>query len=482
MAGSPQLVGAVDAFDAVSLGGLPFATVSNASELAAAISALNTLGLGGRIVANAGVYAITGQGPIVTASRVNIDGAGDQASIFDFTPTGHDQSAIKFDNGGVGGVIAQCSIKGFGFRSSDTTYRKIMIEYVDVQQFEVAHIASIGGAWTDASFLSEGIRSKGRQTVNIHDSTIYTDISLHVMQNPRFPGIDLDHCHFGPCLEVASTNGNPVIKVDANVVISSTTFRNMAWVGGGFGWAGTNLSASLHLKFEDIRAEQMQNGKWTIDINGTTSLQALTVDNVRTGGVTVNGVRLRHVTFVDLRQFFFVGGGVVLDVDSTVYNIVGDNCRAANPATASISGQVLVRADHNADETGPLPSPSFVYQSTSSANLTQIQQLGVIRRAYTGLLANNGQFNFAIGFSGAEKAIIVTVAARNTSTGADLGGVVTATGGATGTASCAAPTATFAAGNVPGKLTVLWQNQANIILLNQLGVDVDYVIELGIYK
>jgi hypothetical protein len=462
-------------------GSLPFLIATTASELIASITALNATS-GGTIYCAPGTYDLpAGAGPTVT-KPINIIGPGASAGTIVFHPTGHDQAAFSFDNAGAGGTLNYCSISGFSFSSPDTSFRKIMIYHVDTWGFQVSRIAAADSLWSDASFLSEGVRSKGRFRCHMHDSSIHTDIPLHIMPNPRFAALDADHFWFGPALDLASTNGNPCIKVDATVVLSNTTFSGVALQKGGFEWAGTSATASLHLRFADCRFEQMTAGKWCVDISGTTSMQALSFDNIRVSP-TGKGIRCRNVTQLNLTEVFDGGSTVALDIDGTVYNTKGDNIRVGGSTSVSLVNQKLVRAGSTSEETGALPSPFFEYQSTLSANGVRTVELGLLKSTFLGNgLANNGQVQLAATFDGTEKSIEFRVFARNASTGAAVGGVVYATGGASGTAVCPGSSTTFDAGNIGGKLTILWQSSLNIILLNQLGVAVDYAVKMTIYK
>lgn len=495
MVGSPRLLDAVDAFgeDSITFNDLPFHVVSNASDLLAAIAALNA-DAGGTIYGRAGDYLMPpGAGPTIS-KRMNIVGPGDQVAVIAFdNPTAHDQAAFKFDNAGVGGnPLGQCSFSGFGFRSSDTTFRKFMIEAVDVQQLVIEHIASAGGAWSDASFLSEGVRLRGRANIWWHSSVVYTDIPLHIMADPRAPTLSADHSRFGPILEIASTNGNPVIKCDVGAVFSNTVFDGMAWVGGGFKWAGTSGTSSNNLAFRHIRAEQQSAGDWIIDISGTTGLQELLIDDVRGGSGTSKGIRLRTCKYPSIRGFRYAGGSTALDIDGSVFNFSSRGCvwgNVADGASATIAGQTLVYAGSLLEETGPLPSGDLDYQPSSfQGDFHAIRSLGRKMAVYTsenpGALANNGQLNIgAAGFSGAgtESVLrIVVSAVMQTSFQPIDGSVTIAYGGAIHGVSGSADTL-FAYGNAPGKLSILWQNNSNIILYNQTGEAVKYIVEMTWY-
>lgn len=486
MTGAPYAIPVYDPSARPGTGNLPFASVTNAAQLIAAINLMNVTGVSGTIYAAAGTYAMpVGAGPTVTQSRVNIIGAGDQASVIVFSPTANDQAAITFDNAGVGGVLAQCSIQGFGFSSADTTYRKIMVSVVDVQQFEMSHIASSQGAWVSAAHDCEGIRSKGRMTLNLHDSSIYTNIPLRLMQDPRFPTLETDHYHFGPCLELGSSNGNPTVKIDAAVVLSNMTFDGVAFVSGGIEWAGSSLTASYHFKIANSRFEQLTAGKWMVDFTGASTLQSFTMDNVRlsTGGVAVNGVRLRHVTQGTLRQVFYEGTASALDIDVTVFNLKGDGVRAANPATVSMTGQ-NTRWGTPSEEASPLLSPFFESQSTASANGFSSVVNGVKKQIFTGTVANGAQSpSLWATVSGTEKVFLMIAVFKDSVTGREEGGMVIGTGGAGGGISAVSASTNFGVGNVGNKVTLFWTNLASVTVLNQLaaGASVDYMVDMSWY-
>jgi hypothetical protein len=455
--------------------------VSNGPELIAAINAFNDQGLSGAIVAGPGNYVLPpGQGPVIKSSRMNILGAGEFASTIVFTPTADGQSAIKFDNGG-GFSIAQCSFEGFAFTSADTTHQKIMIELVDVVELEIAHIASLDGGWTGNT--SEGVRSRGREALRMHDiDALAADLPIHFMQNPRAPGLDTDHYHLYDIITIAQNNPN--ILVDADVVMTNTTFEEQAWVRGteGLAWAGTNASASNSLSITNVRWEQEQGGNgYLIDLSGGTLVNSVHVQNVF-GGLSARGIRLRGASFATIENLFYAGTSVALDVDGSVGSLALINCytgAAGSGASASITGQTLIFALQLPSATMPTRTTAF-YERSGSTNPTGIIIDGANHRVFTGSLSSGGEFNLASSFSGQERAITMLVAAQNAATGAPAGGMIVATGGAGGGAFCPTPNALFDAGNVPGKLTVLWQGATTMTLLNQLpgGAAVNYTVTM----
>ena len=493
IANIPREKGPYDPYlaDGVTFADLPFNVVSNATELINTIAAFNALGLSGTIYCAPGTYTLpAGAGPIVQTDGVNIIGPGERVGMIVFSPTAHDQAPIKFQKAGTS--INQCSISGFSFSSADTTFRKRMIDVVDARQFEASHIGSTDTTWSDASFLSEGIRFAGREALHLHDSTIYADIPVHFTANPVFPGLEADHTHLGPALILGSRVGNPTIKVDAAVVFSNVGFDGIAFVRGGFQWAGTSATASYDITFRNIRMEQEATGTWIIDISGTTVVQELVIESVRGGAGIASardgkGIRLRNCYIPTLIDYRYLGITTTLDIDATVYNFTGINCAwgaSSDGVTASITGQTLLRAQGSGNVTSPIPSPNVWYQSTNVTFL-EVQEFGTHKLFFKGQLANGGQLNLAAaGFTGtgSESVIAIRVDAVRVDNGNPVGGSVTVsmtgTHGVSHGLDAANP---FIYGNTAGQLSILWQSNSNITLLNQVGAAVNYMVEMRWY-
>jgi hypothetical protein len=413
----------------------------------------------------------------IAQSRVQIFGQGEQTTIVNFVPTSGGKPVFKFSNGA--SVIAQCSITGFGFSSTNATLQKIMVEIDDGEEFDVSHLASAGGtAWTGNT--SEGVRIKGRQFVHLHDCTLNTDLPVHLMQNPNVAALDTDHFYLENLYLTADSNPN--ILADAAVVTTNMTILHNAWVkgSGGFKWQSSSATASNTLTIRDVRWEQEQSATgYLLEIGATGTLNGLKIDSVY-GGTSGRGVKLRKVNFATIENYEYIGSGVGLDVDSTVDSLVLMNVQpgfSALGATVSITGQTQILLFPQPVQSQAARPVAF-YQSTASSNPSDVLIHGVHYLNLTGTLNNGANTNLVAFFTGAEKNVTFTVSARNNTSNAVEGGVVVGVPSGAGNLAAVGATANFGVGNVPTKLTLLWSGVNVIQLLNQLGNAVDYTVNI----
>src|SRR5581483_7537495 len=415
------------------------------------------------VIFGAGTFLVTDTINI-TQSRVNVYGAGEQSTIIKFQPLAGGKSVFKLAN-----TLAQISIIGFGFTSTDTTLQKIMIETTNNEEVEIAHIASADTAWTGAT--SEGIRSHGRQFLHIHDVTISTDLPIHFMQNTTAPGIDCDHYRLGPSLYLIANN-NPNILIDPAAIVNNLTIDGFSFNRGtnGLVFAGTAASAGNTITIANGRWEQQQGGTgWLIDISGTELINGLKIDQVY-GVVGAKFIRLRNVTFATLSNCFYVGTSTSLDVDSTVFALVLTNFyggATGSGANASLAGQTQI----SGDEVNTLSVPvNARYKSTDAGSVNSRFSVlnDVNMRAFTGTIANGATVNLWADFAGTEKGVIFIIAARNNTTGAPEGGIVVSTGTASGSSFLASNTTNFSLAAGAGKLSLTWGNSTNMQFTNQL--------------
>src|SRR5438132_2762274 len=309
------------------------------------------------VTTQCGTYLLTDTISI-TKSRVHFKGCGQQATIIDFEPT---SGKPVFYIDGTLGTLAQDSISGFGFTSTNITFKKTMVKTFNVEEVEINDVASADAQWKGAT--SVGIEVGLAQTPNVHDVLLAADLPLWIT------GVGLDHGHFWNIYTIAQNNPN--ILVDPAVQISSTTFDGYeAWVRGtaGFFWAGTNPTSSLRLKIANVRWEQEQSATgYLIDIAPVgTALGGLVVENVY-GGLSGRGVHLRNASQVTLRDFAYIGSSVGLDIDSTVSDLQLFNFNSGG-GTVNTSGTRRTFGSGMLLNTQPIPYAVSFWQTTTSAN------------------------------------------------------------------------------------------------------------------
>jgi hypothetical protein len=419
----------------------------------------------------------------VSQSGVQLLGQGKGATIIKFQPTSGGKPAIKFSAGA--STIGFNKIDGFSFISTNTTLQKFMIQLDDAEEVEISNIASVETGWTGAT--SEGVRSRGRQLLNLHDVVLAADLPIHLMQNPNAPGFDTDHYHLWNLYLIA--NNNPNIKVDTDVVVTNPDVDGYeAWNKGtdGIVYHPAGVTSSNSITIRNVRWEQQQGGAgYIVDIGSTAGILDLRLENLY-GGLGCKGVRLRTIGYVTIDNLKYVGSSVALDIDATVQDtdIRGSYFGGTfGGASVSTTGQAIFTQDPaNNTSSSPLP-PNVRFRSTSISSAGMVLYGGSKFKTFTGQLANGGQFDLwgasGAGFNGAEKTAIILVSLQNNTTGASVAaGIINAAGGAGGSNTCPTASATFDQGNVPGKFTILWQSSVSNILLNQLGFTVNYTVQM----
>lgn len=413
----------------------------------------------------------------VSAQGTKIIGQGGRVSWVNFVPTSGGKAVFDV-YGGLGIELGQIKITGLSFVSLNTTLQKTMIRARDVEEMEITDIFTSGGLWTGNTSI--GLDIRGRQMVNIHDNTIFSQQPIRLRQNPGFPGLDCDHCHFWNNYLGPDGAGNWALMIDTDVVLTNFTVDGYnGWVkgAGAVQWNSTAGSASNNVSFVGIRHEQTECATcFAFDIgNAAANVNGLELrnDNFGAGG---KGIKLRKVNAATIQNSLYVGTSVALDIDSSVSDLAWINSFAGDsPASVSITGQTRLFSGQVSGLASNSPLPSTVI-FTASGGISLTLNGGKFWST-SGTLANNGQFNI-LGQTqnGSEKAFIVLVGATNKTTGAAEGGTVIVSFGTGGAAAIAGSTANFGVGNVGGKLTILWQNQSTVTLLNQLGASVDYTI------
>lgn len=250
-----------------------------------------------------------------TGQRMNFLGAGQHVSIITFDPASTDV-ALEFNNPAAGGMF-QGSVCKLGF-SSGNSVDKTAINLVNCADFDIGYI----GINTWAGSGSIGVKTAGRQTLDLHHSQISCARPVVFSQNAAFPAISVDHYLVQMCELSSTLSTAAVIEFESGVSIGNTTLRQLAITGGkdGIRWSDTtSTAASFNLKIEDVRFEQGADATgWSIKLDSTAqNLQSLQISNVNTD-LARNGIRLRNCQRVILDGVDFPQGAGKTGLDITM--------------------------------------------------------------------------------------------------------------------------------------------------------------------
>ena len=309
-------------------------------DTAAWQAAVNTGSGSVLIFAPRGTTLITGT-VTVSNHRVNIQGEGAQASIIKFEPAAND---ICFDFNKGSEVLYQCSLKGFGFTSSDTTFQKVFAQLSDVSEFVAEDLAAAIGQWTGNNSI--GLHLKGREAGSIRKVRLGCDRPIQISENPNST-IDIDHYHFTDC-HLFPSSTNPCVLIDSGVNLTNVTFDGyQAWVGGTYGldWNDTTSSSvSINLRIVNMRTEQgADTTKESIRIVHNTGLQGLVLENSKLD-VTRPGLYFRKVITADMVAVQHAPTSSMKSIDATAvdanYRLQFSGCMWSINSTKTLTSYV----------------------------------------------------------------------------------------------------------------------------------------------
>jgi hypothetical protein len=263
-----------------------------------------------------------------------------------FNPTAHDKPAIRFQKS-TAVPIVQNGIRDLVIMSSDTTYRKIGIDLVDVSEFSWNDVAI--SQMVDSSYSSIGLRFKGRDTSSFINPHIVADIPVRVSKNPNISTIDIDCTNFHNTYFVA-TSTNPNFLIDDGCYLSNLSFTGSnIWAAGGHGfyYSDTTTAGQMYnLSIDNLRWEQSTNATGYI----VYSSSAYWIQNVKLrgvhGGGSNRGFYFRRAGHLTLENVGYFGSGVALDVTevggpiiiNNFYNPSGSISTGSLTLTETISG------------------------------------------------------------------------------------------------------------------------------------------------
>jgi hypothetical protein len=381
----------------------------------------------GTVFVPAGTYKITSSLTIST-HRTRIQGMGKQASIINFVPK-TTASCFRFSTG-IDAELVQCSIRGIGFSSTDTTSKKTAIELVDTTELRIDDVAIY--PWTGSNSI--GLWLRGRELTHASDISIHADQPIKISPNPN-SSISCDHLHVQDAYLIPLST-NPCILVDDGVNVTSMTWDGQqAWVGGTYGiyWKNTvSPIASQYLRFANVRREQaaLAAGQAFFIASSKGQIQSVVIDDVGLD-VAQNGIYLRGVLYASLRNVNYPSSSMeALNVDSTVHELAVHNCQWQTGATASTGGMTEVWGIRSKSGPRPLPSTGS-FQSNAGNQWVGAHRLGGTRTySYSGSVPDGGTLDLiAIADANGRTAAVVTVAAYSAAGPIREGGVVISTPG-----------------------------------------------------
>lgn len=353
-----------------------------------------------------GVYKVT-SAITVANGRTHLEGDGIFATQILFVPTAN---GVCFQFTAGASVLYQTSLRDMTFYSNDSTYSKVAIDLVDTSQFVLDNVSISGSIAVNGSVFwsgssSIGLRVRGRELGNIKNFTAFCDLPIVIGPNPNFAAISIDHFHFQDLY--IGANGNPKVTIQTGVNLTNVLFDGrQAWVLGtdGLSWVDTSTtSTSAGLTIKNVRCEQETSSTaHAINIQHNFGLQRLVLDNCY-WGLNTQGILLRKVSQVDIRDHFHVGGTTMaLDVDSTVGQIILANVFTQTGSTASLGSH---RSLFGTPPPASAPLPVNAVYDLNTNTFRNISIGGAISEDYV-QIGNGG--TFVIGDNGMRGTLIVT--------------------------------------------------------------------------
>ena len=421
----------------------------------------------------AGYFSLTA--PIlITAQRIHIRGAGKVATTITYAPTGDNSNGVFHFSTGINAVLYQNSIQGFSLLTNDTTFKKVGIALVDVSEFYLGNI-QIGQSGTWKGNTSVGVLIKGREISVLEQNEINGDIPIQISDNPNST-IDIDHFTLrnNYTIQSSGTGVNPNILIDTGVNASNLTVDGLAAINGSgaLRWVDTTTTqSSLAISLKNIRFEQgAVSTSYILEIQHNQNVLGVVIENVYGGtGTAHKGFLFRRVQQLTLKNVTYVGTAEALNVDSTIFGLILENCFWQTGATKSITGQTVLWSVFNNTLAQTLPT-SAIYVPTTGGDTGMVVAGKTVWQS-SGTLADATQSAALFPFGQAFTIATVLVVCRGV-TKNEGGQVMVYTGH---TATLISGTANFGVGNVPGKFTV-FASGTTVTLYNQLGESVDYLV------
>ncbi len=372
-----QIAALTSTINILNYGGDNTGSTFNDGALVLAIAAANNN--------SAAIYFPTGSYRFQNAHTINIAGItlvgdGNGATQFNIEPTGN-LDFLTFKDSGAG-VYFRGGVIGIKFYTPDTTYVKTGIIVEDTSGITLIDVKF--ASWSDATFESVAIQTKGREQLKASRLELDADLPIRISQNPnvaRNTVLDADHFHFEDCALLCTVGTSyGCVEVDDGVNVANMVFDGyQAWVrpgGNAFNWDDTSsIVNSFQLTFENVRVEQTQNPTaYSFFISHNSNLTNPIFNGVYCDP-GMNSFYLRKVQRPTLFGSQSPTTGVALDADATCDDIQWTNVQWQASSTISIGTLLLMESSKRVATGSPLPETGHLV--TPAANTWQQQALGI---------------------------------------------------------------------------------------------------------
>lgn len=222
---------------------------------------------------------------LVQSAGVHIVGSGQDATFINFTPTNNvttpgsgtvdPGTCFQFCQAGgtSGNILYNCSIENLSIASTNTSFTKNGIRFVETSQLVISKVQITGMYGGDSC----GLQTMGHELNHIRDIHFEACIPIRVSKSPTsYSSVFYcgDHTRFTNCYLVAGTATNVgtakyfpatltscCVLIDDGVFLSNFGFDGyQAWVGGQYGvyWLQPTSGGSIiyNIYFKNIRKEQ----------------------------------------------------------------------------------------------------------------------------------------------------------------------------------------------------------------------------------
>jgi hypothetical protein len=455
-----------------------------------------------------GTYKV---GPLVCSqSRVNVEGAGPNATVLLFVPTAANQACLTYQAANPAQVLYQCIAGKFSIRQTEGVLAKIGIDLYDVSGCYFYDIqVGPNDLWNGATGgVTRGTRISGRDLTQFARVELATTGggSVLVMSNPNVAvgGLeDSDVFHFDDCHFMLGTSTHYAIEYADGAQPTDVLITGGDTIGG----AGTfklvntlSVNAAYGLTIFKHRCEGGSNGAFVHIEGGASfnSLRGIHVFSCTVGGGTLQkGFYLRDCSTVTLETnvTLMSPGDAWIDCDDVVaLRLRGNFLRGSSVATMGANMVCLFAVERAYDSTAPGSIDESWTSSTLNTNVgsgatmfiggpigTAGQSSGSNVYIMSGTLANATQKTIPLGTGApATKMAWFDVQAVGATKYAQGSAAVTslAPGVPPDLLSTVAGTNLFGVGNLAGKFTVFdgGSGMISISLFNQTGESMDYTV------
>lgn len=312
----------------------------------------------------------------VTDGGVRLYCNSPRSAVITFTPTTND-TCIYFN-------LTQNlgAIYNLWFKSTDTTYVKTAIEFIDGSDFHIKGV-NIGGSgtdWTDDTNASVGINANGREIVSINQVRIFADTPILLSGNPNHASLDCDQFHLSDTYLVVTENvANACMEIEDAVNLYNFTVDGYnAWARGRYGllWDSPNSTlASFNIKLSNIRFEQAYEGGGDAYVmyidHSDYAIQVLTLDNIYGATTATNGFYIKGAQELRASNINCPCDGVALQlIDNTAgdtRHVEWNRCLWGNDAAASavLPSHLRLRSAISEFSTNQCLPLTAIYSTTS---------------------------------------------------------------------------------------------------------------------